>query len=217
MPATDDNMTVLNNSPEFQSDPHHPLRSFFGLRQAHANTSYTVGVYSAAHRIITVAHDAGDADETPAELQYHARQAINTLTDEAQSNPEAASLYKSLRFGTNIRFSNFLSTLLFIAFITAAGSFLYTQVFPQGHYPALAVLASTAVCTIAFITARRWHHLRAATTAAEDYIAQHTARIANTKYQTSHRITDQHRVIIVMPLPHHHARSTSRSTPSCAS
>ena len=201
-----------------EADPKHPLRSLFNLRQAHANTSYTVGIYSAAHRIIAVAHDSGGAMETAVDTQHHTHAAMELLSQKALQKPADAAVYRSSRIGANITFAAIMKVCMLIAFITSAGALLQPHLLPQADYPLITVIASTAAATIAFITARRWRNLRAAITDAEDFIAQGIPRIANTPYHTSHRITHQNRILIVMSLhQQNNTPPTPESTTSCAS
>ena len=207
--------TTTATHPDLENDPQHPLRSFFNLRQAHANTSYTIGIYSAAYRIILIAHDSGGSAETPIETQHHTGNAIQQLTQRAQEQPDAAAIYRSLRFGTNIRFADIMNVFMLIALVTTTGALLQPQLFPQAEFPLLSVMGGAAAATIAFISARRWRNLRDAATSAEDFIAQRVPRIANTPYHYSHRITDQHRIII-MNLPPSEQAPSPGSTPTCA-
>ena len=218
MQPPEDVSTAPDTQSSLEADPKHPLRSLFNLRQAHANTSYTVGIYSAVHRIIAVAHDSGSAMETAVETQHHTHNAMELLSQKALQEPAKAAIYRSLRISANITFPAVFKACMLIAFITSAGALLQPHLFPQADYPLITVIASTSAATIAFISARRWRNLRAAATDAENFIAQGIPRIAHTPYQTSHRITDRNRILIVMSLhQQNNTPPTPESTTSCAS
>lgn len=182
-------------------DPSHPLARIANVPPLTFNSSYTVGIYSAAHRIIVVAHDPGDALTDQVKIRRSARAAIDALQARSERNPRDASIYTSYRYGFNVSISRLIPFLLIPAFLTVLGAFIAKTALPSVDYPALPVLVGLCTAIATILASRRFAIIRQTMKDAEDQIARSIAAVSQEPYRAPQQLQIDNRHLTIVPLP----------------